>query len=95
MTQKSETENSVSALLQTIDTQEIADKSMRQTVEILLNLIEQQQLEIKELRQENQKFSSPRFSSYNSQTKSAFVPKPYLQTLWSFFSVLISRSLCS
>ena len=55
MTQKSETENSVSALLQTIDTQEIADKSMRQTVEILLNLIEQQQLEIKELRQENQK----------------------------------------
>ncbi len=55
MTQKSKTENSVSALLQTIDTQEIADKSMRQTVEILLNLIEQQQLEIKELRQENQK----------------------------------------
>ena len=55
MTQKSEAENSVSALLQTIDTQEIADKSMRQTVEILLNLIEQQQLEIKELRQENQK----------------------------------------
>ena len=55
MTQKSKTENSVSALLQTIDTQDIADKSMRQTVEILLNLIEQQQLEIKELRQENQK----------------------------------------
>lgn len=55
MTQKSKIENSISALLQTIDTQEIADKSMRQTVEILLNLIEQQQLEIKELRQENQK----------------------------------------
>ncbi|BAY81756.1 hypothetical protein NIES267_72060 (plasmid) [Calothrix parasitica NIES-267] len=55
MTQKSEAENLVSSLLQTIDTREIADESMRRTVEILLNLIEQQQLEIKELREENQK----------------------------------------
>lgn len=55
MTQKSSAENLVSSLLQTIDTKEIADESMRRTVEILLNLIEQQQLEIKELRDENQK----------------------------------------
>jgi len=47
MTQKSEAENLVSSLLQTIDTREIADESMRRTVEILLNLIEQQQLEIR------------------------------------------------
>jgi hypothetical protein len=55
MTQKSSAENLVSSLLQTIDTKEIADESMRRTVEILLNLIEQQQVEIKELREENQK----------------------------------------
>ncbi len=55
MTQKSGAENLVSSLLQTIDTREIADESMRRTVEILLNLIEQQHLEIKELREENQK----------------------------------------
>ncbi|BAY82739.1 hypothetical protein NIES267_22230 [Calothrix parasitica NIES-267] len=55
MTQKSEAENLVSTVLQTIDTREIADESMRRTVEILLNLIEQQQVEIKELREENQK----------------------------------------
>jgi len=55
MTQKSSAENLVSVVLQTIDTKEIADESMRRTVEILLNLIEQQQIEIKELREENQK----------------------------------------
>ncbi|MEH1962776.1 MAG: hypothetical protein V7L05_23565 [Nostoc sp.] len=55
MTQKSSAGNLVSSLLQTIDTKEIADESMRRTVEILLNLIEQQQLEIKDLRDENQK----------------------------------------
>jgi Transposase IS66 family len=55
MTQKSSGVNLVSSLLQTIDTKEIADESIRRTVEILLNLIEQQQVEIKELREENQK----------------------------------------
>jgi cell division protein FtsB len=55
MTQKSSGVNLVSSLLQTIDTKEITDESMRRTVEILLNLIEQQQVEIKELREENQK----------------------------------------
>ncbi len=39
MTQKSSAENLVSSLLQTIETKEIADESMRRTVEILLNLI--------------------------------------------------------
>ncbi len=55
MTQKSSAGNLVSSLLQTIDTREIADESIRRTVEILLNLIEQQQAQIKELREENQK----------------------------------------
>jgi cell division protein FtsB len=55
MTQKSSAANLLSEVLQTIDTKEIADESMRRTVEILLNLIEQQQVEIKELQSENQK----------------------------------------
>lgn len=55
MTQKSSGGNLASPLLQTIDTREIADESIRRTVEILLNLIEQQQAEIKELQSENQK----------------------------------------
>jgi regulator of replication initiation timing len=41
-------------ILQTIEPKGIADQSMRQTVEILLNLIEQLQAEVKELRAENQ-----------------------------------------
>ncbi|WP_176727215.1 hypothetical protein [Nostoc sp. KVJ20] len=53
MTQKPSAENLVFEVLQTIDTKEIADESMRRTVEILLNLIEQQQVEIKELQSEN------------------------------------------
>lgn len=55
MTQKSSAVNLLSEVLQTIDTKEIADESMRRTVEILLNLIEEQQVEIKELKEENQK----------------------------------------
>jgi regulator of replication initiation timing len=41
-------------ILQAIEPKEIADESMRRTVEILLNLIEQLQAEVKELRAENQ-----------------------------------------
>jgi len=41
-------------LLQTIEPRGIADESMRQTVEILLNLVEQLKAEVKELRAENQ-----------------------------------------
>lgn len=55
MTQKPSTEKLVSALLQTIDPKEIADQSMRQTVEILLNLIEQLNSKVEDLEQENQK----------------------------------------
>ena len=54
MTQKPSTEKLVSALLQTIDPKEIADQSMRQTVEILLNLIEQLNSKVEDLEQENQ-----------------------------------------
>ncbi|WP_089090453.1 hypothetical protein [Nodularia sp. NIES-3585] len=41
-------------LLQTIEPKEIADESMRQTVEVLLNLIEQLQSKVKGLESENQ-----------------------------------------
>jgi len=41
-------------LLQTIEPRGIADESTRQTVEILLNLVEQLKAEVKELRAENQ-----------------------------------------
>lgn len=43
MTQKQSFDNSGADLLQTIDPKGIADESMRRTVEILLNLIEQLQ----------------------------------------------------
>jgi|GEM_PF-2350425 hypothetical protein len=50
MTQKIISQDkSSSDLLQTIDPKGIADESMRQTVEILLNLIEQLQLKVKDL----------------------------------------------
>ena len=42
-------------LLQTIEPKEIADESMRQTVEVLLNLIEQLELKVKGLESENQR----------------------------------------
>jgi regulator of replication initiation timing len=42
-------------LLQTIEPKGIADESMRQTVEILLNLIEKLQLKVKDLESENQR----------------------------------------
>jgi len=54
MTQKSSPDKLVETLLQTVDPSEIADDSWRRTVEILLNLIEQSQTEIKELQKENQ-----------------------------------------
>lgn len=53
MTQKTASEKSASGLLQTINPQEIADESMRRTVEILLSLIEEQQVQIKKLKEEN------------------------------------------
>ncbi|MEG4849817.1 MULTISPECIES: hypothetical protein [unclassified Microcoleus] len=42
-------------ILQTIDPKGIADESMRHTVEILLNLIEQLELKVKDLESENQR----------------------------------------
>jgi len=55
MTQKPPNDSSVSKLLQTIDPSGIADESVRQTVEILLNLIEELNSQVKELREENQR----------------------------------------
>lgn len=55
MKQKRSFESSVSVLLQTIEPSRIADESVRQTVEILLNLIEELNSQVKELREENQR----------------------------------------
>lgn len=55
MTQKSSPEKPVEILLQTINPSEIGDESLRRTVEILLNLIDQLQVKTKELEEENQK----------------------------------------
>jgi regulator of replication initiation timing len=55
MTQKTSADQLVETLLQSIDPSEIADESLRRTVSILLNLIEQLQAETKELRSENQR----------------------------------------
>ena len=55
MTQKLvEGEKSVEKLLQAIDPKGIADESMRRTVEILLNLVEELNSKIKGLESENQ-----------------------------------------
>ncbi|MEM9272064.1 MAG: transposase [Cyanobacteria bacterium P01_F01_bin.143] len=55
MKQKTAPEKLVSALLQTIDPKEIADEQMRQTVELLLNLIEQLNSKVIELEAQTQK----------------------------------------
>ena len=54
MTQKPP-EKLVPALLQSIDPRQIADTQVRQTIEVLLNLIEQLNLKNKQLEEENQK----------------------------------------
>lgn len=55
MTQKPFSDKQISALLQTIDPKEIVDNAVRQTVELLLNLIEQLNSKVKDLEEENQK----------------------------------------
>ena len=56
MTQKLLSSNkSVSEWLQTIDPKGIADESMRRSVEILLNLVEELNLKVKGLESENQR----------------------------------------
>lgn len=52
MTQNPESKKVVPDLLQSIDPRGIADPSLRQTVEVLLNLIEEQNLKIKSLEEE-------------------------------------------
>ncbi|MCC5657249.1 hypothetical protein LC608_09690 [Nostoc sp. XA010] len=58
MTQKQKlisSDKSVSELLQTIDPSGIADESMRCTVEILLNLVEELNSKVKNLESENER----------------------------------------
>ena len=55
MTQNPENEKLVPQLLQNIDPREIADPSMRQTIETLLNFIEELNSKVKRLEEENQK----------------------------------------
>jgi hypothetical protein len=58
MTPKTSADKLVETLLQSIEPSDIADESLRRTVSILLNLIEQLQAETKELRSENQRLKS-------------------------------------
>jgi hypothetical protein len=55
MTQKLSSEKLVPGLLQSIDPAQIADEGVRQTVELLLNLIEQLNSRVKQLEEENPK----------------------------------------
>lgn len=55
MTQKNSPEKQVFELLQGINPSEIADIEMRQTIEILLNLIEQLNSKVQNLESENQR----------------------------------------
>jgi len=55
MTQKLSSEKLVPELLRSIDPGQIADEGVRQTVELLLNLVEQLNSRVKQLEEENQK----------------------------------------
>jgi regulator of replication initiation timing len=55
MTKNQESTKLAPELLQSVDPRGIADPSLRQTIEVLLNLIEEQNLKIKSLEEENQK----------------------------------------
>jgi len=55
MKQKQSSEKLVATLLQSIDPEQIADKVVRQTVEVLLHLVEQLNSKVKQLEEENQK----------------------------------------
>jgi len=55
MTQKLSSEKLVSPLLRAVDPRQIADQGVRQTVELLLNLIEELNTKIKGLESENQR----------------------------------------
>jgi len=55
MKQKQSFDSSVSVLLQAIDPSGIAARTVRRTVEILLNLVEELNSQVKELREENQR----------------------------------------
>jgi hypothetical protein len=62
MTQNQSSEKSIEDLLQAIDPKGIADESMRRTVEILLNLVEELNSKVKGLESENQRLRDERMS---------------------------------
>jgi hypothetical protein len=74
MTQKPLSGKQVSALLQTIDPKEIVDNNVRQTVELLLNLIEQLNSKVKDLEAENQKLLSEKNRLKGEQGKPDIKP---------------------
>jgi hypothetical protein len=56
------TSKAISTLLESVDPQQIADASVRQTVELLLNIIEQLNASLKELELENQELKDGNYS---------------------------------
>lgn len=75
MTQKKLTQTPENILLQTIDPEKIADPSVRQTIEILLNLIEQLKSEVKELREDLQRLQDENNRLKGEQGKPEIKPK--------------------
>ncbi len=75
MTQKKLTQTHENKLLQTIDPSGIADESVRQTVEILLNLVEQLKSEVKDLREENQRLRDENHRLKGEQGKPEIKPQ--------------------
>lgn len=75
MTQKQSTDTPVDNILQTIDPSGIADPKLRQTIEILLNLVEQLNSEVKELREENQRLRDENNRLKGEQGKPEIKPK--------------------
>ena len=72
MTQKTSANKLVETLLQSIEPSEIGDESLRRTVSILLNLIEQLQAETRELRSENQRLKDENNRLKGEQGKPEF-----------------------
>jgi len=75
MTQKKSFDSPVSVLLQAIDPSGIAARTVRRTVEILLNLVEELNSQVKELREENQRLRSENNRLKGEQGKPAIKAK--------------------
>jgi len=75
MTQNQSSNKPVYDLLQAIDPKEIADESVRRTVEILLNLVEELNSQVRELREENQRLRDENNRLKGEQGKPDIKPK--------------------